>query len=343
MAHASSAHGTGGEHDKRLARILAAAGVPGLLDALTTRLSPTDLQTLLLEVARRRAAAVTPAQVLAAYERNRFTTPSALPAGELARLEALVHERLDAHGFTGLALSPLAPLGAHSAVATVDQNKVVTTVRTSEVLADSTNVLALECALRRRAQGGGRARVRLGATGRMVRAQALAAPGMAAHFALLGLCTAGRDEGSFRFETATLREHLRLHLDLLAAARGLGIRLAGVRVGLTDLTGGVHRAALRDAVLGPLAEEHPRVDFSFDDGRAHGRGYYTGACFELHGTPPGGAEFAFADGGFVTWTAGLLSNAKERLLISGLGLERLAAGFREDPAHPPNSAPHEAT
>lgn len=40
-----------------------------------------------------------------------------------------------------------------------------------------------------------------------------------------------------------------------------------------------------------------------------------------------------ADGGFTTWTADLLSNAKERLLISGLGIERLCGLFaRASPA-----------
>ena len=37
-----------------------------------------------------------------------------------------------------------------------------------------------------------------------------------------------------------------------------------------------------------------------------------------------------ADGGFVDWTAALLANRKERLLISGYGVDRLA-GLTERP------------
>ena len=188
--------------DRWLGRILRGGAVPELLEALAERLPPTDLQTLLLEVSRRRAAAVTPARLLHAYERNRFTRPSALDAGELARLEALVHGRLGRHAFTAVALSPLCPLGTVSAVAPVNQNKVVTTVRTTEVVADVTNVLALECAARRRdllrPDPRSRRRVRLAAVHRVVRAQDFAAPGMVAHFALLGLCTAGRRRGLVR-------------------------------------------------------------------------------------------------------------------------------------------------
>jgi hypothetical protein len=40
-----------------------------------------------------------------------------------------------------------------------------------------------------------------------------------------------------------------------------------------------------------------------------------------------GDEFPLVDGGFTTWTQQLLSNAKERLLISGLGTELLCSRF----------------
>jgi hypothetical protein len=58
--------------DARLARVLREAGAPGVLEALAERLSPTDLQTLLLAAYRRRAAAVTPGRLLEQDERNRF-------------------------------------------------------------------------------------------------------------------------------------------------------------------------------------------------------------------------------------------------------------------------------
>ncbi len=38
-----------------------------------------------------------------------------------------------------------------------------------------------------------------------------------------------------------------------------------------------------------------------------------------------GADRSIADGGTVDWTQRLLSDAKERLLVSGIGLELLAA------------------
>lgn len=324
--------------DPRLRRVLRQAAVPGLLTVLAERLSPTDLQTLLLEVFRRRADAVTPGRLLEQYERNRFATPSELDPVDLARLDVLIHERLAEYGFAGVELSPVSPLGTNSAIATVDQNKVLTTVRNTEVVADATNVLALECAVRRRrllrADARSRQSVRLGATHRVVRAQAFAGPDMVPHFKLMALCTAGRDEGSFHFETAVLADQIRLHLDVMDRARELGYQASAVHVTVTDLTAGRHRAALRAHVLDRLAKAHPGITFDFDDERTSGRGYYTGACFGIRATTPAGDDLTIADGGFTAWTADLLSNAKERLLISGMGIELLCGRFPQHAERP---------
>ncbi len=48
-------------------RIARATGIPDLVDALT-RLAPTDLQSLLLEVSRRRASGLAAPDVLRRYE-----------------------------------------------------------------------------------------------------------------------------------------------------------------------------------------------------------------------------------------------------------------------------------
>ena len=96
---------------------------------------------------------------------------------------------------------------------------------------------------------------------------------------------------------------------------------------VTDLTAGRQEEALRSAVLDPLAAEFPTVQVGFDPDRPDGRTYYTSACFHLFASDAGGQEYQVGDGGFTTWTQRLLSNAKERLLISGLGTERLCGIF----------------
>jgi hypothetical protein len=319
-----------------LERIQREAGVPDLIDVLVERLNPTDLQSLLLEVYRRRAIGVKPSQVLERYERDRFVRPSDLDPRVGTDFDRLVWSLLPDH-YTAVELSPVCPLGTNATVAPVDQNKVVTTIRTSEVVADATNVLALECASRRRHLLRGdpqsRERVRLSASHRVVRGQAYqGAPGVHSHFRLLALCAAGRDEGSFQFETTSLVEQLSFYLQLLREATQLGYQAHRLRVALTDLEHGRREQALIEQVLLPLTVNYPGVLCELDSDRETGRGYYVGACFHVYATNVAGTEFELIDGGFTTWTQQVLSNTKERLLVSGLGTERLCSQFCATPA-----------
>ncbi len=316
-------------------RIQREAGVPELIDVLVERLNPTDLQSLLLEVYRRRAVGVKPSQLLERYERDRFVRPSDLTPRVATDFDRLVWSLLPGH-YSAVELSPVCPLGTNAAVATVDQNKVVTTIRNTEVVADATNVLALECASRRRHLLRGdpqsRERVRLCASHRVVRGQAYrAAPGVRPHFRLLGLCAAGRDEGSFQFETTSLVEQIAFYLQLLREVSQLGYLAYRLRVTLTDLEQGRREQALTEQVLLPLTVNYPGVLCELDPDRETGRGYYAGACFHVYATNEAGTEFELIDGGFTTWTQQVLSNTKERLLISGLGTERLCSQFCTTP------------
>lgn len=288
-------------------RIERAAETPGLVDALG-KLSPADLRSLLLEVHLRQAARLTPAQVLAQYRRNRFTSPSTVDPAVFAAFDRFAFETLRARGYTPLELSPVAPLGSVSVVSPLSQNLVLTAERGAEVVADSTNVLAMESAVRR----SGATRVRLCASHRLMRTQPFP-EGWSQHFRLLALTIAGRDEGSFRFETESLREQLAAMLTLLDG-------LDELRVTVTDL--GARRDLLAARVLTPVAEAFPQVEVAFDDERTRGRGYYVDACFEISAR-----GVSFADGGFTTWTRQLLGNAKERLLTGGLGVDMLHASI----------------
>ena len=134
---------------KTTERIERELGIKGLTVLLAEQLAPTDLQSLLLEVYRLKAEQRSPAALLADYESNRFVRPSSVSPERLAEWERVALASLP-DGFEALALAPVSPLGTSSAVGLVDQNRVVSTIRNSEVVSDSTNVLALECAVRRR-------------------------------------------------------------------------------------------------------------------------------------------------------------------------------------------------
>ena len=299
--------GDEGDALDRVGREIGGMELVGRLAAL----SGSDFTTVMLEVVRRRAARETPATVLRRYQRDRFVRPGRTPwrpvrLAEDALLGCLPPE------IEVVPLAPLVPLGTHSALATVSQHKVVTAIRACEVAADPTNALALEAAVRRAGQP--RETVRLAAVQRVVRAQRFPA-GWSAHFGLFATVTAGRDQGSRRFEQAAIAEQLRF---AVAALRAAGV--SRVQVALTPLTDAGDRIAAATAAA--LATEPAEIVTDHD--RVGGRGYYRDLCFKVNAlVDDGPAEIG--DGGFTDWTATLLANAKERLLISGYGTERLAA------------------
>jgi hypothetical protein len=154
-----------------------------------------------------------------------------------ARMWQLLPQR-----FAGVELSPVAPLGTCSALAPVDQHRVVSTVRGSEVLSDPTNALAVEAALRRREQGVG-GRVDLAACHRVLRAQQLR-PGNAAHFRLFALVSSTRDRGSGMTEAHMLIDHLSFWQQVLSDV----VPTTATRVTVSTFRDPVLAERLRDTI-----------------------------------------------------------------------------------------------
>lgn len=145
----------------------AGAGGEAALQQLAA-LPGSVLTSFLLALAERRARTRSPADVLRQWETDSFTGLGApvdlrlLLRAELRLLDA-------AAGFEAVDLPPLAPLATCAAVGPTSQNKIVTTMRGTEVVSDSTNVLALECARRLRREPD--RPVRLATCQRVVRAR----------------------------------------------------------------------------------------------------------------------------------------------------------------------------
>ena len=304
---------------RALRRVTADAGGEQALEALADGLPGADLTTLLLEVFRRRAERISPAQVMRRYRTDRFVAAATVSFAALRRAEDAMLGVLPA-SFEPVVLAPVLPLGAHTAVADVDPRNVIATVRGTEVAADPTNGLALEAAVRRAELLARSARspepVRLAASQRVTRAQAFSGPVSFAHFQLFGMVTAGRDTGSRSFERQHLAEHLTFASEALAA---LGLPRVTIAITCLDESGQQVLAAVRDVLAGS-----PGTEVTEAPERESGRAYYRGLCFKVFAAQAGGELLEVADGGFVDWTAQLLGSRKERLLISGYGIDRLA-------------------
>src|SRR5262245_61946187 len=130
-----------------ITRIGRALNATDALEALTTRLPATDLQSLLLHVFAQRTARRREADLLQQYERSAMVRPGGVDARELHALEHAAYD--SAPQFEAIELAPVAPLGLNTVLGRIHQNNCLATIRGVEVLADPTTVAALECARRR--------------------------------------------------------------------------------------------------------------------------------------------------------------------------------------------------
>src|SRR3989475_11145887 len=318
-------------------RIERDAGVPNLTEVLVDRLAPTDLQSLLLEVHGRRAKKRDPKELIKAHISNRFARPSTASPTRLLEWDRIAFSLLP-KVFQPVELSPVCPLGTVSVLSPISQDWTVSTIRNTEVVADSTNVLAIECAVRRREQrnfsSSNGASVHLASSHRLLRGQKFGVgPDAKQHFRIFTLCSAGRDTGNLMFETQSLGNHVGFYL--AALGQFLGTKRA-LRVAISDFGSKTPRAAVQSGVLEKLRSRYRRVKVGIDQSRTQGRGYYGELCFKIFATDFTGKERELVDGGDVNWAQKLLNNAKERLIISGCGSERLCELF--EPAASPKSA-----
>ena len=309
-------------------RIIGKVKMPELLEVLTSRISLSDLQSLLLEVYQRRIKSLSPRHLLEQYTQNRFVRMSKIDPKIRVEFDRLAYSILPPD-FEVVELSPVCPLGTNSIIAPVDQNNALTTIRNTEVVADSTNVLALECARRRRKwlhdKDKRQTPVKLCTSHRLLRTQVFDSPDAFPHFQVFGLCTAGRDTGSLMFETESLFEHIDFYIRLLKTAIELRKNINALRV-VVLLYDENWTESIQQKAIASLAEKHPGT--KFDVSRVtEKQTYYQGARFQMYAKDENGTDFFLVDGGFTDWTQKLLSNRKERLLISGLGSERLLVCF----------------
>lgn len=280
---------------------------------------PSQLWSLLLDLFAARAARRTPADVLSQFERDGFVQPAPFDKRLLVELDG--HLLAAAAAFEAVELSPLAPLATCSSVGPTSQNKIVSALRGTEVMADPTNVLALECA--RRLRRDPERDVRLATCQRCVRAQALPKqPGFAPHFRIFCLVTGGRERADHAFAVRAATEHVTTHLAAFDRLERHGYAFPDRRLRVLATPA---RAALADrvaAALAPAAVERGDLDHR----------YYDGLRFQISSRSVDGDEVPLVDGGLFDWIGRLTSNRRLGMVASGMGAQLAALRFR--PARP---------
>jgi len=141
-----------------------------------------------------------------------------------------------------------------------------------------------------------------------------------AHFKIFALCTAGRDEGSDRFEQEALLEHVSFYFrvieEILKPDR---IKKKTLKIFNYDES---RNATLMETV-NTIIRLGENVELVVEKNSDYGRNYYRRLRFMIDLTNADNKSYNVIDGGFTDWTSVLMKNNKERLMTSGIGTELL--------------------
>ncbi len=297
-------------------RILKQIGDQQIMEKLLS-LSKADLNSLLLDLFERQTDRFTPADILKAYQSNRFSAHSDFDPAQFHYLETQLLIAAQEMDVQTILLSPSAPLGSCSAFGCVNQYNVVSALRGTETLSDPSNMLAVIIAdkLRRRVEGN-IPPVHYATTARAVRAQAFSGRGSFAHFGLFCMVSSGKDTGSYDSEKEMLRKHLQFYKTLLQEQFKAKLSIVlRKRNGYKDGDGFFQK--MSEAVYAMF----PDTPLSFDHDDIDNK-YYQGVNFKIY-METADEKIEIGDGGFVDWIQQMLGSRKERCLISGIGLDRL--------------------
>jgi hypothetical protein len=290
-----------------------------LLSLLVQDLSGSELSSLLLEVFRQRSQRIPAAELLRQYQKNRFVQPADLPVMQMKQMEIDVLSLFARHSFQPIELSPVAVFGACSVVSPTDQNKILSAIRGTEVLADATNSIALHVSdLKKNKQwipASAGDKIRFSTIQRHIRAQAISSKGFTPHFKIGCLVTCGRDTGQYTFEKESLSEHVAVMLSLYREY----YQVEDIRFRLLCRDGYDDPMALAERLKDHLVNEH-KISVEVIAAPEKSNHYYKGVQYKID-IKKNGKQFEIGDGGFVDWTQQLLQNKKERMLSTGIGFD----------------------
>ncbi|MBO1511060.1 hypothetical protein [Metabacillus bambusae] len=302
---------------KAIQRILEDIGIGNLMEILGSKIPYSDLNTLLLEVFRKRTNDISPSELLKKYSMNRFVHPADIDPIWLRQLEIDLLMIARSSLYTPIQISPVSPLGSCSVVATADQNKVISALRGTEVVSDATNLLALHiCDLIKKGKMNHDSDlIRFCTSHRHIRAQKFDKPGLVPHFNIFCMVSSGRDKGGYSFEKQAFLEHIDVYRKIFKTVFNTDITVKiNASRGYNDSEGLIQK----------LSEHiNEKSDVSLLKNKVvRDNLYYQGLHFTII-MKLNEQEINIGDGGIVDWSQKLLGNRKERMIISGIGLDMI--------------------
>lgn len=297
--------------------IISKLDLQDIVKILSEELSGSELNTILLDIFNRRVQQETSSSLLNKYERNKLVKPAQIDVLKYKEDELNCYKILAGKGFDPIELSPVAQLGTSSVIATVDQKKVLTALRNTEVQADPTNAIALHYASLKKKGKSDSKTYNYGNISRVIRTQAFSNPNFTPHFSVLGLISCGKDTGSFNFEKEELFKHLTTLYEICKKIYGL----EQVYSEIIPCKGYDSQNPLIKDSISYVRERNDDFSVSIVE-PDYENNYYYGFRIKLK-TILNGDVYEIGDGGLLDWTQQLLTNRKERMMTSSIGPQLL--------------------
>lgn len=288
-----------------------------IVNVLSNELSGSELNSVLLNVFNKRVQQETPSTLLKKYEDNKLVRPAQIDVLKYKEDELNCYKIIASKGFEPIELSPVAQLGTSSVIATVDQKKVLTALRNTEVQSDPTNAIALHYALLKKKDALEDKAYNYSNISRLVRTQAFSNPNFTPHFSVICLISCGKDSGSFNFEKEELLKHLSASYAICKDFYGLKT----ICFELIPMKGYDSQSQLITQCISYIQAE--RNDFKISVAKPdQENNYYYGFRIKLKVIIKD-IEYEVGDGGLLDWTQQLLANKKERMMTMGIGFQVL--------------------
>lgn len=270
---------------------------------------------MLLEVFERRVMQETPSSLLGKYTKNKLVKPAQLDFLKFKEEELECCKIVANSSFELIELSPVAQLGTSSIMATVNQKKVLTALRNTEVQSDPTNSIALHYASLKKNNELSEKTYNFSNVSRVIRTQVFSNPNFTPHFPILSLISCGMDTGSFEFEKTEIYKHFAITQDVCKSVFGFN----NLFFEIIPCKEYDSNSPLISNSLSHIKNSGFDVRIAESDSQNN---YYYGMRIKTK-IIADGVEYEIGDGGLLDWTQKLLANKKERMLTMGLGIQLL--------------------
>lgn len=301
--------------DEAIKHIIDRYNLNEIVDILSNKLSGSELNSLLLEVFERRVMQETPSSLLGKYTKNKLVKSAQLDFLKFKEEELECCKIVANSSFELIELSPVAQLGTSSIMATVNQKKVLTALRNTEVQSDPTNSIALHYASLKKNNELSEKTYNFSNVSRVIRTQVFSNPNFTPHFPILSLISCGMDTGSFEFEKTEIYKHFAITQDVCKSVFGFN----NLFFEIIPCKEYDSNSPLISNSLSHIKNSGFDVRIAESDSQNN---YYYGMRIKTK-IIADGVEYEIGDGGLLDWTQKLLANKKERMLTMGLGIQLL--------------------